>query len=427
MTINRKIKVFTAVVFTIYLSLALLFYYHVRVLQRHVQTQNSFQALIGKTFALRTITFEFLLFREEGTLGEWNRKAAEVRQILTDVEPGEENLEKPALMEIRNDLDALAKLLGELAASGGTGEKRRLIASQTLVKSQAIEETSVALARRAHARMMEKQNLAIRIFLVSFIVLAALLSAAVLFVVLALLRPLIKIKNCMEGIQGGRMDLRTGIRRHDEIGFLAAAFDQMIERIAALFHDQKEVEAELRQSEDNIRRLVKHLPLPLCFFHRNGALNYINDQFVKDFGYTEQDIPTLDAWWRRAYPEPDYRQAIVAAWETAVDRARSENSKITLHEHRVACRNGGVRMVLVSASILGGDFLLAFMDLTERIDAEMEVRRLNEELEARIAERTAELKKAVAGLEELNRVFVGRELKMAELKRRIAMLEQDRS
>ena len=189
----------------------------------------------------------------------------------------------------------------------------------------------------------------------------------------------------------------------------------------------KAVAAELRQSEDNFRRLVKHLPLPLCFFHQDGALDFINNQFVKDFGYTGQEIPTLDDWWRLAYPDPDYRREIVSDWQTAIQAALLGKSEILPREHRIACRNGSVRMVLISLGILSGDYLLAFVDLTARIGAEMEVRRLNEELERRIAERTAELKNAIAGLEEMNRVFVGRELKMVELKRRIALLEKERS
>jgi len=56
-------------------------------------------------------------------------------------------------------------------------------------------------------------------------------------------------------------------------------------------------------------------------------------------------------------------------------------------------------------------------DIAERNKAEGMIRRHNEELEQKVQERTAELKKTIAQLEELNRVFVGRELKMAELKK----------
>ncbi len=55
--------------------------------------------------------------------------------------------------------------------------------------------------------------------------------------------------------------------------------------------------------------------------------------------------------------------------------------------------------------------------------AEKEVRTLNEQLESRIKERTAELEAKNEKLERVNRLFVGMELRMVELKERIRGLE----
>ncbi|MBI5056542.1 MAG: PAS domain S-box protein [Nitrospirae bacterium] len=62
-------------------------------------------------------------------------------------------------------------------------------------------------------------------------------------------------------------------------------------------------------------------------------------------------------------------------------------------------------------------------DITERKKAEEEIRKLNEELEQRVKERTAELEMKNAELERLNKLFVGRELRMIELKEKIAELD----
>jgi PAS domain S-box-containing protein len=102
------------------------------------------------------------------------------------------------------------------------------------------------------------------------------------------------------------------------------------------------------------------------------------------------------------------------------------------HDLRIICKNSEIKYCNAKGSVEHDNagtpvrFIGTIMDISERKIVEENIRKFNEELEERIAERTAELNETVAHLEELNRVFVGRELKMIELKEQIAELERQR-
>lgn len=64
------------------------------------------------------------------------------------------------------------------------------------------------------------------------------------------------------------------------------------------------------------------------------------------------------------------------------------------------------------------------LDITDRKRAEDELKKLNDELEQRVKERTIELEDKNKELERMNRLFVGRELRMVELKQKLKELKE---
>ena len=74
------------------------------------------------------------------------------------------------------------------------------------------------------------------------------------------------------------------------------------------------------QSEARFRRLVKVAPIPLCYVAKGAVIQDFNDRFAQVFGYTHEDIPTMEEWWQLAYPG-QIRVAVVRETR-AVDYAK---------------------------------------------------------------------------------------------------------
>ncbi|HPE77872.1 MAG TPA: hypothetical protein PLC80_17395, partial [Draconibacterium sp.] len=62
-------------------------------------------------------------------------------------------------------------------------------------------------------------------------------------------------------------------------------------------------------------------------------------------------------------------------------------------------------------------------DITERKKIEQEIKKLNEELEEKVKDRTNELEIKISEIQRMNRLFVGRELRIKELKEKIKEME----
>ena len=138
--------------------------------------------------------------------------------------------------------------------------------------------------------------------------------------------------------------------------------------------DRIEAETKLIASEEKYRTLIKSTPLPLCLVGDDGEFQYINDRFIQVFGYTMDDVPTLDAWWKTAYPDEEYRGWVLDTWGKAVENARIQHIDIESVEYEVTCKDQSVRSIIISGIALEEGFLATFIDNTERKKAEDKLR-----------------------------------------------------
>lgn len=137
--------------------------------------------------------------------------------------------------------------------------------------------------------------------------------------------------------------------------------------------ERAEVERQtglLVESEAKLQSLLDASATGIFWSSEQGVIEYTNDQFTNLFGYNHTDIPTLQAWFARAFPEPAYQQVIIANWEESTALAKAKNIPIHQREVNVTCKNGSERHVILAGSWAGPRLMVNFSDISERKIAE---------------------------------------------------------
>nr|WP_296336920.1 EAL domain-containing protein [uncultured Acidovorax sp.] len=134
---------------------------------------------------------------------------------------------------------------------------------------------------------------------------------------------------------------------------------------------RKRMEENLRANEQRLRSILERLPMGLCLVQDDGLISFRNQRYVQICGYTQEEVPDTDTWWKLAYPDAAERDAI---------RQRLLDSKhlgvIPLSEYTIRCADGKYKPVEISGIFVEGGRLITMQDLSERKAAEEEINQL---------------------------------------------------
>ncbi len=141
---------------------------------------------------------------------------------------------------------------------------------------------------------------------------------------------------------------------------------------------RKLAEKALQESEENFRMLIELSPVAMLISDKRQKPIHLNKKFIDLFGYTLDDLSTAEKWWQLAYPDINYRNALIDQWNRKIEIALE--NEIEPMESKVICKNGILRHVEFRLSSIGKRNLIVFNDLTERKKAEEEKQKLEAQL-----------------------------------------------
>ncbi|MCX6968717.1 MAG: PAS domain S-box protein [Verrucomicrobia bacterium] len=168
--------------------------------------------------------------------------------------------------------------------------------------------------------------------------------------------------------------------------------------MVAFHHDitaRRRMVENLKQSEAKFREVIASSPVAMAGLDARMNSTFLNPEFVRLLGYTQEDLPTISQWWLKAYPDPEYRKSVADSWTADIERAKRTGEAALPFEVIVRCKDGTDKNVLISTPVSSTPFderyVVSLLDITGRMEAEKQL----QEAEKIAREKTALLKSII--------------------------------
>jgi PAS domain S-box-containing protein len=104
---------------------------------------------------------------------------------------------------------------------------------------------------------------------------------------------------------------------------------------------------------------------PIMLTSEEGAPLYVNRAFQSQIGYSTEDVPNRNSWFKNAYPEPEYRTMIAKSWNNCFETALKERVLPAKVTSEIYCADGVSRWFEVYIQALGNKYVATFLNIDE--------------------------------------------------------------
>ena len=139
-------------------------------------------------------------------------------------------------------------------------------------------------------------------------------------------------------------------------------------------------EEKLLKSERELDETIEFLPVAIGILDSHGNILRVNQKFTEIFGYTISEIPTIEEWKSRAYPDPEYRERSFFTWDNDIQKAIENGTSTPSREYTINCNDGSTRDVIITFKPGNSRHLTTFVDITMRKELEKQIRESEERL-----------------------------------------------
>jgi two-component system cell cycle sensor histidine kinase/response regulator CckA len=137
--------------------------------------------------------------------------------------------------------------------------------------------------------------------------------------------------------------------------------------------ERKYAEKALWQEEEKFRTFVEQSPFGISIIDESGKYKYTNPKFIEIFGYTLEDIPTGKEWFKKAFPDSEYRHQIISIWITDLKKSKFGESRP--RTFKVFCKDGSEKTIhFKPVTLESGNQFVIYEDITNQEQLEDQLR-----------------------------------------------------
>ncbi|MDD3846968.1 MAG: PAS domain S-box protein [Syntrophorhabdaceae bacterium] len=133
--------------------------------------------------------------------------------------------------------------------------------------------------------------------------------------------------------------------------------------------DRKQAEESLLLEKQRLAMITDNSPYGLVFIGDDDTFEYINPKFTEIFGYDLNDVPNGKEWFRKAFPDGQYRKEVISAWLGDLERAKPGEKRPRVFN--ATCKDGTEKVIKFIPVGLGtGQNIMTCQDITRLKEAE---------------------------------------------------------
>jgi methyl-accepting chemotaxis protein len=261
MKIATKLHITTVISVTLILVMIAVLFSATRQVKEELRKNELAGQIADGVGALRYLTLEYLVRRNERVQAQWKLKHASLNKLLASTEFSETE-ERAVVSRLRQDHQRLESLFSGITRSDekqsadqtkiAVQEYEERIAGQIVTRVEGMISDASRLAERNRNQVADAVDWA-RTAVMSFGgILVVTLPMLLFLVTRSITKPLARLQQGAEAVGSGNLDYRLGMSGENEIERLAQAFDEMTGKLNRLMQETRQTVNVIASSSSEI-------------------------------------------------------------------------------------------------------------------------------------------------------------------------------